>query len=145
MEFDILWWHWIILGILLCISEILGPGFFLLFIGAAALVTGGLSWFAPELPFTITGFIFIFLSLGFCYYAKPFYKKLIVSTHQNLNKRGEQYIGQSFILIEDAQNGKARVKVGDTIWSIRTTKPLKTGDSVVVKSINGTEFIIDEE
>ncbi len=140
---EIIWWHWVVIGLLLCISEIMTPGFFLLFIGLAGLVTGGINWFVPELSFTVTGMIFVVFSLGFSYLGKPLYKKIKNPVNQTLNKRGEQYIGQTFELVEDIQNNKGKIKVGDSVWTVRSEKELKTGDNVTVKSIDGTVFIVE--
>ncbi|HZM45070.1 MAG TPA: NfeD family protein, partial [Burkholderiales bacterium] len=37
---DILWWHWIVLGIVLMIAELAVPAFFLVWFGVGALIVG---------------------------------------------------------------------------------------------------------
>ncbi|HHJ12707.1 MAG TPA: NfeD family protein, partial [Chromatiales bacterium] len=40
----VLWWHWVVFGLLLFIGELLSGTFLLLGIGIAAVVTGLLTW-----------------------------------------------------------------------------------------------------
>lgn len=143
MEIDVVWWHWLVLGLLLCVSEILTPGFFIFFIGVAALVTGIINWLLPELPFTITGVFFIFFAVAFSFFGRSFYKKSPQRKHNTLNRRGEQYIGQTFTVIENSKNGYGKIKVGDTVWSTRSEKELKVGDTVTVKSVDGIDLVVD--
>ncbi len=143
MEIGIAWWGWMVIGIILCISEILTPGFFLFFVGSAAIITGAINWIMPELGFVITGFIFITLSIILCVVGKPLYKKDVSQTNATLNKKGEQYIGQTFTLVEDIENNKGKVKVGDTVWPVITDKDFKSGDNVTVKGIDGIYFVVE--
>jgi membrane protein implicated in regulation of membrane protease activity len=46
MEFDmeLLWWHWLVIGLLLVLAELATPGgFYVIFFGLAALIVGALS------------------------------------------------------------------------------------------------------
>src|SRR3546814_8357936 len=40
-------WAWLSLGVLLAAAEIVAPGFFLIWVGAAAVVTGVIAWVVP--------------------------------------------------------------------------------------------------
>ena len=40
-------WQWLSLGVLLAAAEIIAPGFFLIWIGVAAIVTGVIAWIVP--------------------------------------------------------------------------------------------------
>lgn len=51
MTADILWWHWIVLGIALMIAELAVPAFFLVWFGAAAVVVGIAVAVLPAFPF----------------------------------------------------------------------------------------------
>ena len=59
-------WNWMLLGLVLLILEILVPGVFLLWIGIAAILTGGLSLQLWELGFwtwQVQVLVFLLLSL----------------------------------------------------------------------------------
>ena len=46
---DILWWHWLVLGLLLVLAELAASGgFYIIFFGIAALIVG--CWRAPVWP-----------------------------------------------------------------------------------------------
>ena len=47
---DLNFWDWLALGTVLLILEVFGAGGYLLWVGLAALILGGLTFLAPELP-----------------------------------------------------------------------------------------------
>ncbi|MEO6223438.1 MAG: NfeD family protein [Vicinamibacterales bacterium] len=48
---ELLWWHWLVIGLLLVLAELATPGgFFVLFFGLAALIVGALSAFGAGGP-----------------------------------------------------------------------------------------------
>ena len=52
MEFELLYWHWIVFGIALICLEIFVPSFTFLWFGMGAILIGGITLVAPELPFS---------------------------------------------------------------------------------------------
>ena len=50
---DLNFWDWLALGTVLLILEVFGAGGYLLWVGLAALIVGGLTFLAPELPWTL--------------------------------------------------------------------------------------------
>ncbi|MBD3789401.1 MAG: NfeD family protein [Campylobacterales bacterium] len=58
----VLWWHWIVLGIILLIAEMSTGTFILLGMGIAAVITGGMDWLA-QTSFTTELFVWTTLSL----------------------------------------------------------------------------------
>ena len=58
-----------------------------------------------------------------------------------LINRGAQYIGRT-VTVEDAiQNGRGKVRVGDTIWAAEGEDAIK-GASVEVTGVNGTVLVV---
>ena len=48
---ELLWWHWLVIGLLLVLAELATPGgFFVIFFGFAALIVGGLAGFGVGGP-----------------------------------------------------------------------------------------------
>ena len=41
------WWHWLVIGFVLCIAELAMPAFVLIWFGVGALLLGGLTWLLP--------------------------------------------------------------------------------------------------
>ena len=62
MSFEIQYWHWVVFGVLLVLSEIAMTTFFILWFGVAAIVVGGILFFAPGLSLSWQVFIWTLLS-----------------------------------------------------------------------------------
>ncbi|MBE9541419.1 MAG: NfeD family protein, partial [Proteobacteria bacterium] len=61
--------------------------------------------------------------------------------HPLLNKRGAQYIGRVFSLIEPIENGRGKIRVDDSIWTVQGEDcPVDT--KVEVTSVDGTLFVV---
>ena len=117
---NLVYWHWIVLGFLLLVLEMLAPGAILMWFGAGALLVGGLLFLFPEmgwewqvLIFAIVSFISIFA-----------WKKLREDSPNDdteagtLNQRGKALIGRRIPLVEPITNGIGRVQIDDTFWRV---------------------------
>jgi membrane protein implicated in regulation of membrane protease activity len=140
----LLFWHWWILALALIIIEMMAPGFFLMWIGGAAAVTGLITMLAPSLPwqaqFVLFGVLAIASVVGARYYFK---RNPIETTDATLNKRGAQYIGRTFSLEEAIVNGFGKVRVGDSVW--RAEGPdLPAGDRVKVIGVDGAALKVEK-
>lgn len=112
-------WQWWILAAALMILEVFTPGAFFLWMGVAAGVVGLLLLVAPATSWQIQLLLFAVLSIVSIVAWRAYLKRHPTeSDRPALNRRGEQYIGRSFILIEPIVNGHGRVKVDDTVWRI---------------------------
>lgn len=115
-------WNWMVLGFVLLALEIVLPGFFLLWIGIAALIVGALSlalWDAGFWTWHVQVLLFLALSLVAAYAGKRIMKASGDVTDQPLlNRRGAQLIGRIATLSEPIANGRGRVRIGDTMWRV---------------------------
>lgn len=116
-------WGWLFAGLLLLTLEIIVPGYFFLWIGAAAIAVGligliglqGAGLWTISMQFTA----FALLSLMAVIIGRRFYDPTnTVSEEPLLNRRAAQLIGKKAFLIEAISNGTGRAKVGDTIWHV---------------------------
>lgn len=109
-------WLWMILAAVLGIAEILAPGFFLIWIGMAALVTGLLTMFG--LPVAMQFAIFAILSVAAVYAAKRWFaQNPIKSDDPLLNDRMARLVGEVVTVVEPIAGGSGRVKVADGVWT----------------------------
>src|SRR5262245_40148404 len=112
-------WNWMILGFALLALEVVVPGFFLLWIGVAALLTGALSlqlWEAGLWTWHVQVIVFLALSLISAYAGKKILGEGGTETDQPLlNRRGEQMIGRTATLTEPITEGRGRIRIGDTM------------------------------
>jgi len=129
-------WNWMVLGFVLLGLEILVPGFFLLWIGLAALATGALSlllWGSALWPWEVHGAARSWP----CRFVLAFAGRRImkatgdVSDQPLLNRRGDQLVGRTATLTEPIVNGRGRMKIGDTLWRV-TGPDLPAGATVRV-------------
>ena len=112
-------WWWLLFAALLGILEIFLPGIFLIWMAAAAAITGLLAAMLPiALPFQLA--IFGLLALAAVYSGRRYYESNPVgSADPLLNDRTARLIGQSVTVVTAIENGEGRVKVGDSVWSCR--------------------------
>lgn len=147
MEFEILYWHWIMLGIFLMISEIVLTTFFTLWFGAAAVLIGLLLLLFPSLPLAAQILIWALLSallaLAWFKYLKPL---SIDKTKAGLSR--EAIIGQVGQVLAPP-NGDLRGKLrfpapilGSDEWMIISQEELVIGDRVQVVDLSGNSLIV---
>jgi membrane protein implicated in regulation of membrane protease activity len=140
----LLFWHWWVVALVLIIVEMVAPGFFLMWIGGAAAVTGLITLIAPSLPWQVQFLIFGVLSVASVVGARYYIKRNpIVTADATLNRRGAQYVGRTFSLEEAIVNGIGKVRVGDTLW--RAEGPdLPVGDRVKVTGVDGAALKVEK-
>jgi hypothetical protein len=132
-----LWW---ILALLLIAGEVLLPGYFMLWIGLAAAAMGVVLWAVPTLGMLTQAVLFALLAFAFCVgYARWLRPRLERSSpgDERLNRRGEQMIGQRYVLVEPIVNGRGKARVGDGQWLV-SGPDLPLGSTVEVVAVEGT-------
>ena len=115
---DAHWW-WLLVAALLGILEIFAPGIFLIWMAAAAGITGIVAALLP-LPFPFQLALFGLLALASVYSGRRYYERNPVdSSDPLLNDRTARLIGLSVTVVTAIENGEGRVKVGDGVWVAR--------------------------
>ena len=135
-------WFWLSLGLLLGVAEMVAPGFFLIWLGLAALIVGGLDYF---LPITVAYQVAMFaiLSVLTVFAGKKFLQKNPIETEDaKLNDRGARLTGEIVTVVEAITNGHGRVKVGDSVWSARGVDAA-IGSRVRVTGADGAVLLVE--
>ena len=135
-------WAWLTVGVLLCAAEIVAPGFFLVWLGVAAIATGVLAFLLPiGVPMQLG--VFAVLAFIALYGARRWLKaNPIVSSDPLLNQRGGRLIGEVLTLVTAIENGRGRAKVGDGEWPVRGPDAAE-GTKVRVVSADGGVLVVD--
>src|SRR3954447_12191818 len=112
-------WLWLIGGVVLLIAEVIAPGFFLVFIGAAAIATGLFTELfdlgaAPQFGLFAL-YAVIAVMVGRRFYAN----RATDSGDPLLNDRGARLVGKVVTVAADVDEHHGRVRVGDGEWSAR--------------------------
>ena len=147
MDFVLLYWHWIVLGIALMLSEIFIGSFFIFWFGAAATVVGLLLVPFPGMNTTAQVIIWGVLSTAFALAWFKYFKPL----NRDRTKAGmsrEALLGEIGQVLS-APNGEKRGKVrfpapllGSDEWLIISQDVLSIGDRVSVVDLSGNSLIV---
>jgi inner membrane protein len=136
-------WLWLSLGLILGAVEILVPGFFLMWLGLAAILVGLLTWLLPGMIVPMQVALFAIFSILTVYAGKKFLKdNPIQSDDPKLNDRGARLTGEIVTVVEAIADGRGRVKVGDTEWSARGADAL-AGARVRVTGADGAVLLVE--
>ena len=138
------YWHWLVLGFVLIIIEMLAPGAIFLWFGVAAGVVGVLLWLIPSMTWQVQLVLFSVLSIVSVLAWRSYAKKHPPADdgYSTLNKRGEDLVGRVFTLEEDIVNNYGKIRVDDTMWKIRGSDA-GVGDRVRVASVDGTVLVVE--
>ena len=138
-------WIWAIAGLVLLIAEVITPGFFLMFLGAAAVATGVAALFLP-IGLVLQLALFAVLALLFVRVGgrRAYAMRYDHSSDPFLNDRVSQLIDRVVVVVEPVDANGGRVKVGDSIWSARGG-PAAAGDRVRIVDVEGNCLKVEAE
>ncbi len=137
---NILWWQWIVLGIILVLMELVVPSFTIFWFGLGALVTGLLVALLPELPLKWQILVFSLSSIGFTFLWFRLFvprKKMKSLLMDEKSAIGQTGIAASRSLLP-GQKGRVAFSVpvlGEESWSYQADEPIETGNRVRVVAI----------
>lgn len=130
-------WLWLIGGVLLLIAEVIAPGFFLVFVGAAAIATGLFALlFGLGVPLQLA--LFAIYTLLAVMIGRRFYANVAteVSSDPLLNDRVGRLVGKVVTVVTAVDDHNGRVRVGDGEWSARGG-PAAAGERVRITGVDG--------
>jgi membrane protein implicated in regulation of membrane protease activity len=128
---------WLGLGLVLMAAETIVPGAFLLWLGLAGLVMGGIVWLYPGMHGLLQAIVFGVLAVGaVLIYRSYFRQHEPASTQPLLNRRSEQYVGRVFVLDSAIENGFGIILIGDSRWTVAGTA-MPAGARVLVTAVEG--------
>lgn len=128
---------WLVAALVLVIAELLAPGFFLIFLGSAAAVTGVAVLLAPGLPVIVQALIFAALTAAIFALGRRWYRGIDTRlTDPLLNDRAARLIGRRVEVCAAIVDGEGRVKVGDGAWNA-VGPDLPAGAAVRIVGANG--------
>jgi membrane protein implicated in regulation of membrane protease activity len=116
---ELTWWHWIVGAIALAAIETFMPGAVAIWFAASAALIGLLLVVLPQMPWQWQWVLFAALGIV-AMLAYRHYKKANpeIIEQPNLNRRGLQYVGQVFTLVEAMRDGTGKIQVGDSVWKV---------------------------
>ncbi len=142
---NIEFWHWWALGVLLIGIEVfiastllLWPAISAFAIGLILLIDPGFDWRYQLLVFAVLA---VATSIGWQIWLR---KHPTSTDHPMLNTRGRSYVGRRLTLTETLENGRGRVRIDDTWWQADAADSgtLEAGCQVEVTDTDGATLIV---
>ncbi len=131
--------EWFSLGLALVLLEVFVPGVYLVWFGLSAFATGILTIYydfgAIEQSVVFGIFSVVFAVAGWFVYAKVIKRSTGAEKYKYLNDMAGQHIGKTYLLAEDAADGRSKAIVGDTVWIVECEDGLKKGDRVKITGV----------
>lgn len=140
-EMQFLWWHWMVLGIVVVLLELAVPAFFLVWFGLGALIVGIVLLAAPGLSFAWQVLIWIVCSVAFIWLWFKVFKPGLYKTRAGMSKGA--VIGEVGLVIRDIrpfEKGQIRFQkpvLGDEVWESIADEEIKAGERVKVLEVEG--------
>lgn len=147
MSFTLLWWHWLILGMLLVLIEMLIPSFTLFWFGLAAFLVALLLFFIPDLALSLQ---LICWSIGsiICTILWFKYFKPTMTDRTKAGITREAVTGETGIVIKPPQGdirGVVRFSMpllGSDEWEFMSHEACAVGDRVEVIDVSGNRLVV---
>ena len=149
MEYTILYWHWLVFGMVLVIAEIFIPSFTIFWFGLGAILVGGFLYFFAGLSLSWQLFSWAAASCLFALLWFKFFKPLM-SDRTKAGISREAILGESGQVIKspaDKTHGIVRFTtplLGSDEWDFICEEAVIPGDRVVVKDISGNTLIVEK-
>ncbi len=136
------YWLWLIAALALATAEIIVPGFFLIWLGAAAAVTGVVT-VLTGMPPVAQVILFALMAIGAVYAARRWFRhNPPASPDPLLNDRTARLVGTLVTVTEPITADRGRVRVGDGVWNATGVDALP-GETVRVTGADGTTLIVE--
>ena len=135
-------WGWLALGVVLATAEMLVPGYFLIWLAAAAIVTGLLAMATP-IPLTIQIALFAVLSVAAVLVGKRWLRdNPIEAADPLMNDRGGRLVGETVVVTQVIAGGTGWVHHGDSEWGVRGPDA-EPGTRMRVSGHDGAVLIVE--
>ncbi|SNS29871.1 hypothetical protein SAMN06295912_10429 [Sphingomonas laterariae] len=135
-------WLWLIAAIVLAIAEIIAPGFFLIWLAAAAAATGAVA-FLLDLSVPVQALVFAIAALVAVYAGRRYMAAYpAYSPDPMLNDRTARLVGEIVTVVEPIGEGHGRVKVGDGVWNA-TGPDIPSGARARITGAQGSTLIVE--
>ena len=146
MDFELLYWHWLVLGMLLVVGEIFIPSFTIFWFGLGAIVVGLLMTLVT-LSFTAQILIWTVSSVAFtALWFKHLKPKMTDRTSAGISR--DAAIGEAGQVIKaPTEHSRGQVRfttpvLGDDEWDFISDDDVRIGDRVFIKEISGNTLIV---
>jgi len=135
-------WNWFIAAVVLFLIEIVVPGSFMMWLGLAALLVGGIS-LAVEWSWQAQLIAFAVFSVASIPAWRHFARKVEAPVDRPfLNRRAEGYVGRVFTLDKPIVDGLGTIRIDDTVWRV-SGPDCPAGSRVRISRAEGADLMVE--
>lgn len=134
-----LWWHWMVLGLLLGLAELAVPSFFIIWFGLGALLVGVILLLAPGFGFNAQVLLWTLASVGMT----VLWFKVFRNTSRTRSGQADEVVGEIGVLIHAVApftKGEVRFQkplLGADVWPCLADEAIAAGTRVKVLAVDG--------
>jgi hypothetical protein len=146
-DFQILYWYWLVFGMILILLELAVPSFTILWFGLGALVVGVLLLLAPGISLTAQIMIWIIASAAFVlFWFKVLKPRMTDRTNAGISR--EAVLGETAMVTrtpEGDRRGEMRFSVpmlGSDTWPFICVDEVAVGERVMVQDVSGNTMVV---
>ena len=146
-DFQILYWYWLVFGMILILLELAVPSFTIFWFGLGALVVGVLLLLVPGINLTVQILVWIIASSAFIiFWFKVIKPRMIDRTNAGLSR--EAVLGETAMVTrvpEGDCRGEIRFAVpmlGSDTWPFISVDEVVVGERVMVQDVSGNTMVI---
>lgn len=144
---ELLYWHWLVFGMVLIIAEVFIPSFTIFWFGLGALLVGGLLWLTPTLGLTAQILLWtIFSALLTAFWFLVMKPRMVDKTCAGMSR--EALLGETGQVIrspDGERRGVVRFSkplLGSDEWSFICDEPVQIGDRVQIRDVSGNTLVV---
>jgi membrane protein implicated in regulation of membrane protease activity len=134
----------LVIGAALLVAEAFVPGFFIIVPGTILVLLGAIALVAPDL-LTFPWGIIVFVIITFVVSAGTimFYRRLAPG-HKPLSTSMDTLVGQTGEVTREVEpnNISGKVRIGEQIWSARSSDRIPVGEKVIVTQAQGVHVFV---
>jgi inner membrane protein len=140
---DMVWWHWMVLGLVLAALELVSPGtFFIIFFGVGALAVGVLTLFNLAGPIWVQWLLFSIISVvALLLFRNPLLR--LMRADAATSTKVDALTNDIAVAMDDIPPGdQGRVELRGSAWTGRNagTTPITKGQRCVVQRVEGLKL-----
>lgn len=148
----ILYWHWIVLGLLLMAAELAVPSFTIFWFGLGAFPVALLLYFVPHVQFGIQIAVWTAASVVFTIAWFRYFKPRMAEHRTLAGMSREAIVGQvATVIAAPLESGRGTLRfavpiVGRQEWAFYCSDPgVRAGERVVVTDVSGNTLVVSRQ
>lgn len=146
-DFKVLYWYWLVFGMILMLMELAVPSFTILWFGLGALIVGVLLLLTPGISLTLQILIWIIASSAFVFFwFKVLKPRMTDRTNAGISR--EAVLGETAMVTrapEGDRRGEMRFSMpmlGSDTWPFICTEDVVVGERVMVQDVSGNTMMV---